>query len=158
MLLVRQQPAKGGNVDLDQDQTVKTLNEIVELELAGAVRYTQYSLMVFGHARIPIISWMRDQAAESLMHAALAGEEVTSLGKVVSLGIGDLVGTHHASVDEIMQEMVVHEEKGVVLYEKLLGLVEGRHVSLEEYARQMIRNEKLHVAEIDKMLRRRGDA
>ena len=145
-------------MDLDQDQTVKTLNEIVELELAGAVRYTQYSLMVFGHARIPIISWMRDQAAESLMHAALAGEEVTSLGKTVSLGIGDLVGSHHASVDEIMQEMVLHEEKGVVLYEKLLGLVEGRHVSLEEYARQMIRNEKLHVAEIDKMLRRRGDA
>ena len=145
-------------MDLDQDQTVKTLNEIVELELAGAVRYTQYSLMVFGHARIPIISWMRDQAAESLMHAALAGEEVTSLGKTVSLGIGDLVGSHHASVDEIMQEMVLHEEKGVVLYEKLLGLVEGRHVSLEEYARQMIRNEKLHLAEIDKMLRRRGDA
>jgi len=145
-------------VDLDQDQTVKTLNEIVELELAGAVRYTQYSLMVFGHARIPIISWMRDQAAESLMHAALAGEEVTSLGNVVSLGIGDLVGTHHPSVDEIMQEMLVHEEKGVRLYEKLLALVEGRHVSLEEYARQMIRNEKLHIAEIDKMLRRRGDA
>jgi bacterioferritin len=145
-------------VDLDQDQTVKTLNEIVELELAGAVRYTQYSLMVFGHARIPIISWMRDQASESLMHAALAGEEVTSLGQVVSLGIGDLVGTHHPSVDEIMQEMLVHEERGVRLYETLLALVEGRNVSLEEYARQMIRNETLHIAEIDKMLRRRGDA
>jgi len=145
-------------VDLDQDQVVKTLNEIVELELAGAVRYTQYSLMVFGHARIPIISWMRDQASESLMHAALAGEEVTSLGKTVSLGIGELVGTHHPALDEMMQEMLIHERKGIQLYETLLGLVEGRNVSLEEYARQMIRNENLHVAEIDKMLRRRGDA
>ncbi len=145
-------------MELDQDQTVKTLNEIVELELAGAVRYTQYSLMVFGHARIPIISWMRDQAAESLMHAALAGEEVTSLGQPISLGIGELVGTHHPSVDEIMQELLVHEQRGVGLYEKLLSLVEGRNVSLEEYARQMIRNETLHIAEIDKMLRRRGDA
>jgi hypothetical protein len=27
-------------------------NRLVELELAGAVRYTQYSLMIFGHARI----------------------------------------------------------------------------------------------------------
>ena len=40
--------------------TVETLNEIVELELAGVVRFTQYSLMVFGHARIPIMHWMRE--------------------------------------------------------------------------------------------------
>jgi bacterioferritin len=145
-------------VDFDQDQVVKALNEILELELAGAVRYTQYSLMVFGHARIPIISWMREQASESLMHAALAGEEVTSLGLPVSLGIGDLVGTHHPALDEMMQEMLIHERRGVQLYETLLGLVEDRNVSLEEYARQMIRNENLHIAEIEKMLRRRGDA
>ena len=145
-------------MDLDQDQVVKTLNEIVELELAGAVRYTQYSLMVFGHARIPIIGWMREQAAESLTHAALAGEEVTSLGQAVSLGIGELVGSHHSTVDEMMQEMLIHEKRGVHHYEALLGLVEGRHVSLEEYAREMIRNEQLHIGEIEKMLRRRGDA
>jgi bacterioferritin len=145
-------------VDLDQDQVVKTLNEIVELELAGAVRYTQYSLMVFGHARIPIIGWMREQAAEALDHAAFAGEEVTSLGQSVSLGIGELVGTHHPSLDEMMQEMVTHEQRGIDLYERLLALVEGRHVSLEEYSREMIRNERLHMAAIEKMLRKRGDA
>jgi bacterioferritin len=145
-------------VDLDQDQVVKTLNEIVELELAGAVRYTQYSLMVFGHARIPIIGWMREQAAEALDHAAMAGEEVTSLGQAVSLGIGELVGTHHPSLDEMMQEMLVHERRGIDLYERLLAMVEGRHVALEEYARTMIRNERLHMAAIEKMLRKRGDA
>jgi bacterioferritin len=145
-------------VDLDQDQVVKTLNEIVELELAGAVRYTQYSMMVFGHARIPIISWMREQAAESLDHAALAGDEVTSFGAPVSLGIGELVGTNHAAVDDMMQEMLVHEQRGIDLYHSLLALVEGRSVSLEEYAREMIRNERIHLAGIEKMLRRRGDA
>ena len=145
-------------MDLDQDQVVKTLNEIVELELAGAVRYTQYSMMVFGHARIPIISWMREQAAESLDHAALAGEEVTSFGEPVSLGIGELVGTHHDSVDEMMQEMLIHERHGIELYTRLLAATEGRSVSLEELARTTIRSEELHVAEIEKMLRRRGDA
>src|SRR5215207_4049681 len=143
---------------LDRTETVAILNELLEVELAGAVRYTQYSLMVFGHGRIPITSWMREQAAESLAHATAVGEEVTSLGATVSLGIGELVGTHHACVDEMMQEMLRHERHGVGLYEALLGLVEGRDISLEEYAREMIRNEKLHVAEIDKMLRRRGDA
>jgi bacterioferritin len=145
-------------VDLDRDDVISTLNEIVELELAGAVRFTQYSLMVFGHARIPIIDWMREQAAESLMHATLAGEEVTTLGGQVSLSIGELVGTHHDAVDQMMEEMVHHERRGIALYERLLALVEGRHVSLEEFARQQLRNEAVHVSEIEKMLRRRGDA
>jgi bacterioferritin len=145
-------------MDVDRDDAIKTLNEILETELAGAVRYTQYSLMVFGHGRIPIMSWMREQAAESLAHAAAAGEEVTTLGGKVSLGIGELVGTHHPSVDDMMQEMLGHERHGVVLYERLLAQVEGRSVPLEEYARDMIRNEALHIAEIQKMARQRGDA
>jgi bacterioferritin (cytochrome b1) len=37
-------------MELDRKKVTEVLNEIVELELAGAVRYTQYSLMVFGHA------------------------------------------------------------------------------------------------------------
>ena len=76
----------------------------------------------------------------------------------VSLGIGELVGTHHGSVDDILQEMLVQERRGIDLYRQLLALTEGRNVSLEELGRQMIRNEELDVAEIEKMLRKRGDA
>ena len=145
-------------MDLDHDEAIEVLNEIVELELAGAVRYTQYSLMVFGHARIPIIDWMRSQADEALLHAVAAGEEVTTLGGKVSLGIGKLVGTHHDAVDEMMEEMLSHERHGIELYRKLLRVSEGADVSLEELARTMVRNEELHCAEIEKMLKKRGDA
>jgi bacterioferritin len=145
-------------MELSRNEAIDLLNRIVELELAGAVRYTQYSLMVFGHARIPITGWMREQAAESLIHATQAGEEVTTLGAQVSLGIGELAGTYHESVDDIMQELLVHERRGIDLYRRLLDLSDGRSVSLEEFARQKIRNEEMHVAEIEKMLRRRGDA
>ena len=143
---------------LDVDKTVSVLNEIVETELAGAVRYTQYSSMVFGHGRIPIQSWMRQQASESLLHASAAAEEITTLGNRVSLGIGELSGTHHATVDEIMQELLVYEQRSVDLYRALLAVVESTSVSLEEYARTMIRAEEMHIAEIQKMLRKRGDA
>jgi bacterioferritin len=145
-------------VEIDRKEVLKTLNEIVELELAGVVRFTQYSLMVFGHARIPIMHWMREQSQQSLNHAIQAGEEVTALGGNVSLQIGELVGTHHPSVDDILQEMLVQERRGIALYRQLLTLSEGRSVSLEELARQMVRNEEMDVAEIEKMLRKRGDA
>ena len=69
-------------------QAVRAAPPVEDRRVAGAVRYTQYSLMVFGHARIPIMGWMREQVAESLTHAATAGEEVTSLGGQVSLGKG----------------------------------------------------------------------
>ena len=95
--------------------------------MAGAVRYTQYSLMVFGHARIPIMGWMRERAAEALVHATQAGEEVSALGARVSLGIGDLAGTHHDSVDDIMQALLMHERAGIELYRLLLKLSEGGH-------------------------------
>src|ERR1700674_165692 len=146
-------------MELSRDEVIDLLNRIVELELAGAVRYTQYSLMVFGHARIPIMDWMREQAAESLLHATQAGEEVTTLNGRVSLGIAALAGTHHESGDDIMQEeLLAHESKGIELYRQLLTLTKDQSVSLEEFSRQKIRNEEMHVAEIEKMLRRRGDA
>ena len=137
---------------------IGVLNQIVEHELAGVIRYTQYSLMIFGHSRIPIIDWMRAQAIESMTHAQQAGEEVTSLGGKVSLEIGKLVGVHHDSVDSILEELLSHEQAGIALYEALLGLAQGESVSLEELARQMIRAEEVHVSEIQKMLRKRGDA
>ena len=94
---------------------VYVLNQIVELELVGAVRYTQYSLMVFGHGRIPIMNWMREKANEALMHAVEAGEEVTSKGGRVSLALAEATGVYHDHVDDIMKEMLVHERKGIRL-------------------------------------------
>ena len=145
-------------MEYDREETLKVLNEIVELELAGVVRYTQYSLMIFGHARIPIMNWMRQQALESLAHATQAGEEVTALGGNVSLGIGKLAGAHPSSIDGMLREMLEQERRAVDLYRKLLALTEGANVSLEELSRQMIRTEELDVAEIEKMLRKPGEA
>ena len=64
----------------DQATAVALLNEILETELAGVVRYTHYALMVFGHSRIPIVSWLRAEANTSLAHANEAGELVTHFG------------------------------------------------------------------------------
>ena len=69
----------------------RDLNRIMELELAGVVRYTHYSLMVFGYHRIPIVEWMKSNAQEGLTHANRAGELVTLLGGHPSLKIGTLL-------------------------------------------------------------------
>lgn len=143
--------------EIDKGKVLALLNKILELELAGVVRYTHYSFMVFGYNRIPIISWLREQASESLTHAQQAGELVTALGEHPSLGMGRLLETHKHDVGAILQEALDHEREGLNHYRQLLELVEGRDVMLEEYARQMVHQEQLHSYEVDKMLRKPGD-
>ena len=140
----------------NQEAALTVLNRILELELAGVVRYLHYSFMIFGHNRIPICGWLRQQSTESTAHAVLAGEHVTSLGGHPSLRIGNLLETHKHSVDDILKEAVEHEREGLAQYRKLLELVQGHSILLEEYARDQIRLEEGHIAEIEKMLRRPG--
>jgi bacterioferritin len=144
-------------MDFDKGKVVEALNRILEAELAGAVRYTHYSLMIFGYNRIPIVSWLREQANESMAHATQAGEIVTALGEHPSLGIGPLLETHKHDVGDILREALENERTGIRMYKDLLELVAGRSVWLEEYARQMIHQEEMHAFEVDKMLRRPGD-
>jgi bacterioferritin len=137
-------------------EALDLLNQILEQELAGVVRYTHYSFMVFGHSRIPIVAWFREQAAESLIHAQQAGELITHLGAYPSLAIGPLLDSHQTDIATMLQESMQTEAEALALYQRLLALAEGRSVLLEEYARQMIYAEEMHAGEVDKMLRRPG--
>lgn len=142
---------------IEAAKVIATLNTILELELAGVVRYTHYALMVFGHARIPIIKWMRDQAMEGMAHASMAGEHVTSLGGHPSLKIGKLVESHKHDITQILQEALEHEHATLDEYYSLLKQVESKSVWLEEYAREQIQLEEQHIAEVEKMMRKPGD-
>jgi bacterioferritin len=133
------------------------LNKIMEYELAGTVRYTHYSLMTYGYNRIPIVSWLRGQATESLAHATAAGELITQLGEHPSLGIGPLLETHKHDIGDILRESLHHEREALELYYKLLEQVKDKSVQIEEYAREMILQEEQHLGEVDKMLRKPGD-
>jgi bacterioferritin len=141
----------------DNESVVRVLNRILEQELAGVVRYTHYSFLVFGFGRIPIVSWLRTQADESLLHAQQVGEWITTLGAYPSLAIGPLLDSHKHDIGAMLKESLETESAALALYRELLGLVEGKFVALEEFARQMIHAEEVHAAEVDKMLRKPGD-
>ena len=143
--------------EMDKDRVVGVLNRLLEAELAGVVRYTHYSFLVFGFSRIPIVSWLRDQATESLSHAQQIGEWITTLGAYPSLEIGKLLDSHKTDIGAMLRESLETEGNALDMYRELLGLVEGRLIALEEFARQMIHAEELHAAEVDKMLRKPGE-
>ena len=141
----------------DNQRAIDILNGIMEAELAGVVRYSHYSLMVYGYNRIPIVDWMKANANEGLLHAHRAGELVTMMGGHPSLKIGPLLETEKHDIGDILRESLEHEKSVLVLYKKLLNLaVSTDDILLEEYAREMITAETLHSDEVNKMLRSPG--
>ena len=141
---------------MDKDKVLATLNRIMELELAGVVRYTHYALMVYGYNRIPIVEWLRKNADEGLAHARQAGELVTWLGGHPSLSIGPLLESHKHDIGDILRESLAIESEALGAYHTLLELTKDKDVRLEEYARELIANEVAHQDEVNKMLRRPG--
>ena len=129
------------------------LNEIMEYELAGVVRYTHYSLMITGPYRLPIVDFLKEQANESLQHAQQAGELLTGLDGHPSQKIANIYETNDHSIKGILEESLTHEIHALNLYKDLLGIVEGESVYLEEYTRSLIGQEEQHQLELKKMLK-----
>jgi bacterioferritin len=134
--------------ELDRNKTNELLNEIMEFELAGVVRYTHYALMVTGPNRIPIVQFFQGQANESLLHAQQVGEILTGLEGHPSLRIAPIEESYEHSLHAILTESLNHEKKALELYKQLLGTVESASIYLEEFARSMIKQEELHNIEI----------
>ena len=102
--------------DLNTQSTIELLNQIMEFELAGVVRYTHYSLMVIGPNRIPIVDFFKAQANESLLHAQEAGEIITGLEGHPSQRISTIEETNQHSVTDLLQESLNHEQKALEMY------------------------------------------
>ena len=138
---------------MKNNKVLSCLNKILELELAGVVRYTHYAFMVQGPYRLSVVDWLREQAKESLVHAEAVGEHITSLGEHPTLKIGELLETHKHSTEDILNECLEHEQTAIAAYYDLLKSVNGTSIMLEEFARTMIATEEMHEAELKKMLR-----
>ena len=138
---------------MDQKEVLKSLNKILEHELAGVVKYTHYAFMVQGPYRLSVVQWLREQALESLAHAEAVGEHVTSLGEHPTLKISDLLETHKHSTEDILNECLEHEREAIKSYYELLNNVKDGSIMLEEFARTQIAAEEMHEAELKKMLR-----
>ena len=137
---------------MNKDKVINKLTKIFDLELSGVIRYTHYSLMIFGPNRLPLIDFFKTQASESLLHANQAGEHITGLGGHPPLNINNIKETFKHDITEILSETLEHEKRAIKHYYELLELVDNKSVYLEEYARQMICEEELHVLEVEKML------
>tara|TARA_X000001036_G_scaffold392453_1_gene391322 strand:- start:111 stop:548 length:438 start_codon:yes stop_codon:yes gene_type:complete len=139
--------------DLNTEQAISLLNDILEYELAGVVKYTHFALMVTGPNRLILDKFFKGQASESLQHAQQAGELLTGLGGHPSQKIPKIEETNKHTINDLLNESLIHESKAINLYKELLNCAENKSLYIEEYAREMVKQEEMHSIEIKKMLR-----
>ncbi len=143
---------KGNSAGSDKQAIVAQLNKILQLELAGVVRYLHYSFLVFGPNRIPIVSFFRGQANEGIAHATMVGEKVTSFGWHPTIVVVNPPEPERHDVRTLLKESLDFERRGVEEYKTLLKLC-GDDIALEEMTREQIKAEVEHCEEVEKMLR-----
>ena len=120
--------------ELNQAKVCEILNQIMEYELAGVVRYTHSSLMVSGPNRIPIVEFLQSQATESLDHAQQAGEFLTGLDGHPSQKIAKIEESNRHSIEDILEESLEHEIHALNLYKDLFfmfGLIKKSVISIK---------------------------
>ena len=96
---------------MNKEKVIELLSDIYTLELNGIIRYTHYSLMLLCPNRIPLVTFFKQQATESLSHANLAGEHITGLDGHPPLNIHDITETNKHDIIDILKESLEHEQK-----------------------------------------------
>ena len=120
------------NKEINSKEVCDILNSIMEYELAGVVRYTHSSMMVSGPYRLPIVTFLKEQATESLMHAQLAGEKIAGLDGHPSQKIAKIEETNRHTIKDILEESLEHELHALNLYIDLKHAIRAQDF-LQEY-------------------------
>ncbi len=139
-------------MQFNRQETINYLQQILEFELAGVVRYTTYSLMVNNGEKNEIVDFLREQAEESLFHSRKVGEVLVSIDGNPQPRITPIAELESYSVKDILSASLAHEKQALGLYQKLLNVLEGSNSDIENFISNMIEEEGHHTQELAEMI------
>lgn len=138
---------------MSNEQICQRLNEILANELSGAMMYLHYSFFIYGHARIPIVGWLRSQSSEGMTHATLVGDKIISLGcEPVTHPSHEKFPPKFDSLNDMLRATLALEMEVFEQYSSLLRELDDENLSMRVFLEQIITEEVGHIEEIQKML------
>lgn len=137
---------------MDSKKVVAALNGALQMELQTAIRNLHYSFQVLGPSRKPVVEFFRQEATESIGHAATLGEKILALGGQPTINVQAFHKATEQSVEALLADSLKHDEEAVRAYTDLLKLVQD-DVPLRVLVENQILSEQEHVEELRKFLR-----
>ena len=135
------------------EKLIKALNQDLEREMAGIVRYLHHSFIVFGPHRGPLVQMFRTQATESTTHAILLGEKITALGGHPTVKVDQVFEPGFQTVEDMIAEDLKAEKQQLELYTEQLREFGDFNLPMKLMLEQIIVSEQKHVEEMEKYLR-----
>ena len=140
-------------MDKGNEKLIKALNQDLEKEMAGIVRYLHHSFIVFGPNRGPLVQMFRAQAAESMTHAIQLGEKITALGGHPTVRVDQVFEPGYQTIEDMLAEDLKAEKTQLELYTKQLKEFGEDHLPMKLMLEQIIVAEQSHVDDMEKYLR-----
>lgn len=137
----------------DNENLIRALNQDLEKEMAGIVRYLHHSFIVFGPNRGPLVQMFRTQATESMTHAIQLGEKITALGGHPTVKVDQVFEPGYQSVEDMIAEDLKAEKYQLQLYTDQLKQIGDENLPMKLMLEQIIVAEQVHVDEMEKYLR-----
>jgi bacterioferritin len=137
---------------MNKQTVIKKLNEMMNIELNGAMKYIQYSYFVFGVRRKPIVEFLREQAEESIGHAMKVGDKIVALGGNPTVTVNEDLKARKITIEQILKESILIETKALNGYMNILKDVED-DVVMDGFIRDFVTEESGHLEEVEKMIR-----
>jgi len=139
-------------MQFNRDKAINYLQQILEFELAGVVRYTTYSLMVNNSDKNEVVDFLKEQAEESLFHSQKVGQVLVSINGNPQPRITPIAELESYSVKDILNASLAHEKQALGLYEQLLDTLKGTNSDIETFISNMIEEEGHHTQELAEMI------
>ena len=136
-----------------KEKLINALNQDLEKEMAGIVRYLHHSFIVFGPHRGPLVQMFRQQAAESMTHAIQLGEKITALGGHPTVKVDQVFEPGYQTVEDMLAEDLKAEKNQLGLYTQQLKEFGDENLPMKLMLEQIIVAEQTHVDEMEKYLR-----
>ena len=140
-------------MDKSKEKLIHALNQDLEREMAGIVRYLHHSFIVFGPHRGPLVQMFRAQATESMTHAIQLGEKITALGGHPTVKVDQVFEPGYQTVEDMLSEDLKAEKSQLELYTKQLKEFGDSNLPMKLMLEQIIVSEQIHVEEMVKYLR-----
>ncbi|MEO0684242.1 MAG: ferritin-like domain-containing protein [Cyanobacteria bacterium J06649_11] len=139
-------------MQFNRDKAINYLQQILEFELAGVVRYTTYSLMINNSEKNEVVDFLKEQAEESLFHSQKVGQALVSINGNPQPRITPIAELESYSVKDILNSSLAHEKQALGLYEQLLDTLKGTNSDIETFISNMIEEEGAHTQELAEMI------
>mgnify|MGYP006278859165 CR=1 FL=1 len=132
-----------------REQLIDRLNDVLAWELAGAIQYMHYAVLVSGVERFTFQDFFHEGSEEARDHAEAVGNKIAALGGIPTMEPAAVQPA--VSLAKMLENTLHLEEQALEAWEHALTIGDAVNVGTKLWIEEHVAEEQEHVDELRKM-------